>query len=159
MIVSGWLLTPDAPEPPRLPAPDGKLPGTQAPRNNRRARAGRNQLKPRVKGSRRESESGTIAFFLERPDSVRLQILGYCDDEDQSFAKWENTGIGTEYAGGGIFITDEQHTVCGTDARLVYSGSSCAFAMIKNTASHVLPGQCGSCGGPTKPGTKAIRQA
>ena len=71
--------------------------------------------------------------FIDRlPDSVRNGILWYCDYEDNSFYKWEGEGTETPFAGGGIFITDEQNAMYGIEQSFSFSGFKCAYATIMN---------------------------
>jgi len=80
-----------------------------------------------------DSVSTSKETFIEHlPQSVKNNILWYCDYEDSSLKKWEDHGTGTPNAGGGIFITDELNSLYGIENSLSYSGNFSAYATIKN---------------------------
>lgn len=77
-------------------------------------------------------------FLYNLPDSVKNKVLWFCDYEDKSFYKWEGKGTNTQYAGGGIFVTDKKNTDYGFDKKNYHSGKFAAFMSIKNA---LYPGQ------------------
>lgn len=85
-----------------------------------------------------EADTELNTFGGGLPDTVKANILWYCDYEDNTFYKWEGEGTDTPYAGGGIFITDEENTEYGIQNSIAYSGKLSAYATIKNA---LTPGE------------------
>lgn len=77
-------------------------------------------------------EENGQTFIGQLPHAAKSKILWFCDYEDGTFVKWEDQGTGTYYAGGGIFITDEQNTDYGIVSNYTYSGNNASFASIDN---------------------------
>lgn len=77
-------------------------------------------------------EENGLTFIDQLPDLVKSKILWFCDYEDGTFAKWEDQGTGTYYAGGGIFVTDGPNTDYGIVSNHKYSGANASFAFIGN---------------------------
>jgi putative NADPH-quinone reductase len=77
----------------------------------------------------------SFTFIEQLPNSVKNDILWYCDYEDNSFYKWEGEGTETPNAGGGIFVTDSVNSIYGIEQSLHYSGKFSAFATIKNAVT------------------------
>ncbi len=80
----------------------------------------------------------TATFMDELPQATRSSVLWYCDYEDESFVKWEDAGTDDYYAGGGIFVTDDENTDYGISDSIFYSGRHGCYATITNA---VEPGE------------------
>ena len=80
----------------------------------------------------------TKTFIDSLPETIKDNILWFCDYEDRSFVKWEDDGTGSYNSGGGIFLTDEENVQYGIDRKIKNSGNYSSFATIINANT---PGQ------------------
>jgi len=77
-------------------------------------------------------------FLTNLPNEVQSNVIWNSDFEDASFKKWEDKGTSDEFAGGGIFNTDESNVSFGVENSIVHTGKHSSFAQIKNA---VTPGE------------------
>lgn len=78
-------------------------------------------------------------FIETLPQNLTSKVLWYSDFEDSSFKKWEDEGTGHQFAGGGIFNTDEVNSSFGIENEIVHSGNHASFAKIQNVITPMEP--------------------
>ncbi|MFS4415481.1 heparin lyase I family protein [Maribacter sp. 2307ULW6-5] len=78
-------------------------------------------------------------FIESLTSEARASVLWHSNFEDRSFKSWEDEGTGHEYAGGGIFKTDNANSSLEITREMAHSGQYAALATIRNVGSPGAP--------------------